>query len=417
MPNTILLLILLVLTVAPVCNVSAYQGAEAALSGKAVVTVPANSDPWTNSGFVVERGKRYRVQAEGKWRVYPACNETGPDGAGLYNPGCWDLLLTKFVRTASHGALLVRIGERGKPFVVGADLEFEAGADGVLFFHINETVGFDNTGSVNVTVSDLSGRTPEPVATPPTAPAKAPEPSKAAVKDIPAPAAPLSADGRRQALVIGNAAYAGKPLANPVNDARDVAAALGRLGFKTSVLINADRRAMIQAIQEFGRNARDTVAVFYFAGHGVQVRGENFLIPVGANIRSEADVEHEAISAGRVLGTLDEAQNRLNIVVLDACRDNPYGRGFRSDSRGLASISAPKGTIIAYATAPGDVAQDGSGRNSPYTSAVLRNLATPGQSIEFFFKEVGRDVDRATGGRQRPWIASDFLGDFSFARQ
>jgi hypothetical protein len=462
MPQAALLILLALTALAPL-GAAAYQ-AGFAPPGQASLTVMANAPTWTNSGFRVERGQSYGIRAEGRWRVYPPCPETGPDGANLYSPTCWNVLITKHIRDVSHGALIARIGEGGKPFAVGDSLDFEAQADGVLYFSINDNIPFDNTGSVRVTIGPgLGGATPVPAQTPapseiaPPAPkpqAKSPAASTSGRERIQEPQPPLTAPaasapaaaspaassppsaspspasgagtrpapapsvdaGRRMALVIGNAAYANAPLANPVNDARDVAAALTRQGFQTTVAVNADRRAMIRAVQDFGRQASGAVALFYFAGHGVQSRGENYLIPVGADIRSEADVEHEAVPAGRILASLEDAGARLNIVILDACRDAPFARGFRSQARGLAFIAAPKGTIVAYATAPGDVALDGTGRNSPYAAAILRNLPAPGLGVEAFFKEVGRDVDRATGGRQRPWMSSDFLGDFSFAR-
>jgi len=221
---------------------------------------------------------------------------------------------------------------------------------------------------------------------------------------------------RRVALVIGNSHYPSSPLPNPVNDARDVTAALRGVGFDVMLLEDAGLRQMEDAINRFSIAARDAVALFFYAGHGLQVDGENYLVPIGARLESEGDVRYEAVAAGRVLENLRYAEASLNIVILDACRTNPFARSFRKPLRGLARMDAPRGSIIAYSTAPGEVASDGSGRNSPYAAAFLRHVASPGIPVESFFKEVAKDVSRETGDKQRPWISSDFLGEFSFSR-
>lgn len=218
----------------------------------------------------------------------------------------------------------------------------------------------------------------------------------------------------RTALVIGNSAYKDSPLRNPINDADDLTISLRKLGFKVIQKKDADRRSMIDAIRNFGKKANDGVALFYFAGHGIQLKGENFLVPVDTLINSEADVEHEGVSVGRILSQMEYADSKLNIVILDACRNNPFSRNFRSSSRGLAVVTAPEGSIIAYATAPGKLAADGSGSNGVYTKYLLKFLDEPNLSIEDFFKKVGKSVATETGKKQRPWISSDFFGDFSF---
>src|SRR5688572_9000706 len=180
--------------------------------------------------------------------------------------------------------------------------------------------------------------------------------------------APGALAEERVALVIGNSAYKESALANPVNDAQDVAKALEGLGFKVILKRNAGTREMRQAIRDFGTALRRAnVGLFYFAGHGVQVRGSNYLVPVGADIQSEADAEDLSIDASYVLRTMEDAQTKVSIVVLDACRNNPFARGFRSTSRGLGQMSAATGSLIAFATAPGSVAADGIGRNGTYT--------------------------------------------------
>lgn len=156
------------------------------------------------------------------------------------------------------------------------------------------------------------------------------------------------------------------------------------------------------------------VGLFYFAGHGIQVSGRNFLVPLGANIEREEDVEFEAVDAGRVLAEVAKAANNLNIIILDACRNNPFARSFRSTSQGLAYMSAPSGTIIAYSTAPGSLASDGTGRNGLYTEELLKNIRQPGLRIEDVFKRVRVGVRSRTGGNQVPWESVSLEGDFYF---
>ncbi len=225
----------------------------------------------------------------------------------------------------------------------------------------------------------------------------------------------LSATERRVALVIGNGAYKSAPLRNPVNDAIDIADALEKLGFSVIQRINADQRTMEESIRDFGKKLRlGGTGLFYFAGHGIQIKGRNYLIPIGAAIESEADVKYESVDAGRVLAQMEEAENSLNIIIFDACRDNPFARSFRSSERGLAKMDAPTGTILAYATAPGSVASDGPGRNGLYTSSLLKHMMTPGVEIEKVFKKVRIDVVSRSGKNQVPWESSSLIGDFYF---
>src|SRR5499425_3253809 len=219
----------------------------------------------------------------------------------------------------------------------------------------------------------------------------------------------------RVALVIGNSSYAVGPLKNPVNDAEDMARMLRTLGFNVTLRENATHRQMIEAIGELGRQLKaGGVGLFYFAGHGVQSRGRNYLIPLNADISSESHLEFDAVDANRVLAAMDEAGNRVNLVILDACRDNPVARSFRSATRGLAQMEAAQGTYIAFATAPGSVALDGAGRNGLYTHYLLQSLQQPDTDIDKVFRRVTADVARATGGKQVPWISSSLTGDFSF---
>jgi hypothetical protein len=228
-------------------------------------------------------------------------------------------------------------------------------------------------------------------------------------------ARPSAAAEPRTALVIGNGSYAEAPLNNPVNDARDMAFALKQVGFDVIPGENLTRADMLRAIEDFGnRLKRGGVGLFYFAGHGMQVKGENYLIPVQAKIQKELDVEVEAVQLARVLNEIDAAKNRLNVVILDACRNNPFARSFRSGSRGLGSVEAPTGTLIAYATSPGNTASDGIGRNGLYTEGLLSAMRTPGLKIEDVFKLVRTQVRQKSGGNQIPWESSSVEGDFYF---
>jgi len=219
----------------------------------------------------------------------------------------------------------------------------------------------------------------------------------------------------RIALIIGNGDYKNSPLKNPMNDANDMAAALKKLGFKVSHLINASKHEMVLAINKFGKNLKSNdVGLFYYSGHGMQVNGRNYLIPIDANVESEGDVEFESVDAGRLLSKMNEAENRVNIVILDACRNNPFKRRFRSSNRGLARINAPTGSFVIFATSPGSVADDGKGRNGIFTKYFLKHIKTPRLKIEDIMKRVRKGVLKDTGGKQTPWQSSSMTGDFYF---
>ncbi len=223
----------------------------------------------------------------------------------------------------------------------------------------------------------------------------------------------------RLALVIGNSAYSEAPLANPVNDARLMSQTLRELGFEVIERLDLDQKAMKIAIFEFGDRleeaGKDAVGLFYYAGHGVQVDGDNYLIPLNATIEKERHVAVEAVSAAWVLGQMEFVGNRMNFVILDACRNNPLTRGFRSPTAGLARMDAPRGTLLAYSTSPGAVSLDGKGANSPYTEALARELKTPGIPVEQAFKRVRIAVMAQTNDKQVPWESSSLTGEFQFA--
>ena len=217
------------------------------------------------------------------------------------------------------------------------------------------------------------------------------------------------------ALVIGNGAYRMGPLRNPRTDARDLAAALRELGFEVIEKHDVGYNEMLRAVIEFGRALQDGgVGLFYYAGHGLQLDGKNYLIPTDASIERPEYVPVETLDLDQVLARMDAARNRLNVVILDACRDNPFARSFRNVPRGLTQALAPSGTFLAYATAPGDVAADGQGRNSPYAEAILAALQPPGLALEEVFKRVGMQVRDRTGGQQTPWTSSSVVGEFYF---
>jgi len=218
----------------------------------------------------------------------------------------------------------------------------------------------------------------------------------------------------RMALVIGNADYEFASLNNPVNDARLMATTLEELGFDVTLGENLDQKGMKRHINDFGKRVRDAgVRLFYYAGHGMQVAGRNYLIPVEADIEEEEDVELEAVRADRVLSKISREDDRLNIVILDACRDNPYARSSRSSIRGLAPMESSSGTIIAFSTMPGTVASDGPGQeHSTYSLALTEIMREPGLTIEGVFKKVRAAVMEKTGGEQTPMENTVLLGDF-----
>jgi len=224
----------------------------------------------------------------------------------------------------------------------------------------------------------------------------------------------FAADARKIALVIGNASYPSARLKNPVNDANALAARLREAGFDVVLKTDANQKEMSRAINQFGERIKlGGTALFYYAGHGIQVRGKNFLIPVDADIGSEAGVRGESVDLDQVLDQLGTAN--VGLVILDACRNNPFETRFRrSGGAGLAQVDAPTGTLLAYATAPGKTASDGNGGNGLYTSALLKAMSVPGLKIEDVFKQVRNEVIRASENQQTPWESSSLTAEFYF---
>src|SRR3984893_4363874 len=237
----------------------------------------------------------------------------------------------------------------------------------------------------------------------------------------PADSAPQSE--RRVALVIGNAGHkaAGISLPNPRNDAQDISAVLATLGFEVVTAIDTSKRDMDFALQRFARLATDAdSALFFYAGHAMQFQGRNFLMPTDAELEDEISVRYQTVGLEEVRAALDRA-NGVKIMILDACRNNPLANRLKqavaasrtlATTRGLARIDKTQGMVVAYATAPDEVAQDGQGRNSPFTAALLKRLQEPGLEIEMMFRRVAYDVNAQTGGRQRPETHISLLSEY-----
>ena len=219
----------------------------------------------------------------------------------------------------------------------------------------------------------------------------------------------------RHALVVGNANYATAPLINAANDAAAVAKVLEKAGFIVDLKLNSSQKQLQDAVTAFGDRLKGGGAgLFYFAGHGVQIKGRNFLIPVGTEIKREDEVPYKAVDVQQVLDKMETAKNRINVVILDACRDNPFARSTRSGSGGLSQVDAPIGSLVAFATSPGSVASDGRGSNGLYTQHLLANIERPGMAIEEIFKRVRLGVRLDSNGGQVPWESTSLEGDFTF---
>jgi uncharacterized caspase-like protein len=224
---------------------------------------------------------------------------------------------------------------------------------------------------------------------------------------------------KKTALVIGNGSYKNSPLKNAVNDALDIAAALSGKGFKVILKQNASKLEMRNAFREFGAEiSQGGVGLFYYSGHGLQVDGVNYLVPIDADIEMKSEVEEECVNANGILLTMEYSNNRINIIILDACRNNPFRSFSRSDEKGITRMDPPKGAkqgaIIAFATAPGAVASDGDGRNGLYTSKLLRYINQPDLTLEEVFKRVRIEVSTESAGKQVPWENNSLTGDFFF---
>lgn len=227
--------------------------------------------------------------------------------------------------------------------------------------------------------------------------------------------------GRRSALVIGNGAYDEERLANAVNDAEEVARTLREIGFAVQLVRNGDKRTINEAVEAFSRRlGQGDIGLFYYSGHGVQVNGENYLVPINAKLSLQTDAEYDAVPLGKVVKAVESSSATAKIIILDACRNNPFYRRWRSPTRGSATrglatpeTSGSDGIFIAFSTAPGKVAADriGNGRNSPFTTQLLRHLRTPNLEVGQLFRLVRADVVQATHNQQIPWDSNSLVGN------
>ncbi len=226
---------------------------------------------------------------------------------------------------------------------------------------------------------------------------------------------------KKIALLIGNAAYASSPLTNPINDVRSMETSLQGLGFEVMKIENASQKDMKKGIDDYGNKLKAgkyDVALFFYAGHGLQIKGNNFIMPVDATIKQEQDVEYECVEAGRILAKMEGSDTKVNIIIMDACRDNPFEKSWSRSTKGngLAMMDAPVGSIVCYATSPGKTASDGSGTNGLYTEQLLKFMQVPNLSIEEVFKQVRIAVVQKSNKQQVPWETSSLVGDFFFKK-
>lgn len=229
-----------------------------------------------------------------------------------------------------------------------------------------------------------------------------------------------AASAERVALVVGNANYPGNPLANPGNDARAVADLLGRAGFQVESRYDTSREALLDSVTRFGQRLRDPqikLAVFFYAGHGLQLDWRNYLVPVDARVRNAADVQRQTVDASELIKFMNESRGRSFVAILDACREDPFLGSFRPPAKGLSPFDAPSGSLLAYSTAPGQVAYDGKGSNSLYTKHLVHELASPDVSLEDAFKRVRLNVRMESGGRQIPWESTSLEQDVTLFPQ
>jgi hypothetical protein len=227
------------------------------------------------------------------------------------------------------------------------------------------------------------------------------------------------ASDERVALVIGNADYRFSPLTNPKNDAVGMADLLTQAGFQVSRNLNVDRASLKAAVEQFGKQLKSPsvkFAIFYYAGHGVQLDWRNYLIPVDANVRSAEDVKAQSVDVSELLRFMDQAKDKSFLVILDACRDDPFGGSYKASNKGLSQFDGPVGSLLAYSTSPGNVAMDGSGNNGLYTSHLLRELSVRNAKLEDAFKRVRLNVRLESGGKQIPWESTSLEEDIYLFR-
>jgi uncharacterized caspase-like protein len=227
-----------------------------------------------------------------------------------------------------------------------------------------------------------------------------------------------ASDEKRYALVIGNKEYKVGPLPNAVNDASDLAELLKQKNFEVQKVIDGTRLEMRNAIRDFANKlVTGGVGLFYYSGHGVQVDGDNFLVPIDADYEYKEEVPDVCVNVSYILRFMETSNNRLNILILDACRNSPFKSFSRSGEKGMVRLEAPTGSIVAYSTAPGFTASDGAGRNGLYTSKLMKYMNVPGMKIEDIFKQVRIEVSKESKQKQIPWESNSLMGDFYFTAQ
>lgn len=223
---------------------------------------------------------------------------------------------------------------------------------------------------------------------------------------------------KRVALVIGNKNYRVAPLQNSANDANDLADMLKQKNFEVTRVIDGTRLEMRSAIRDLAEKiAAGAIGLFYYSGHGVQVDDDNFLVPVDANYEYKEEVPDMCVSVSSILRFMETSNNRLNIIILDACRNSPFKSFSRSGEKGMRRVEAPTGSIVAYSTAPGKTASDGTSRNGLYTSKLIKYMNVPGMKIEDIFKQVRIEVSQESNQRQIPWESNSLMGDFYFSME
>jgi hypothetical protein len=220
----------------------------------------------------------------------------------------------------------------------------------------------------------------------------------------------------RLALVIGNSGYQVSPLKNPANDARAMSETLRQTGFDVTLALDVPRAEMLAAARQYtdALEKGKPIGLFYFAGHGMQLAWRNYLLPVDAVVERQEDIAKQCLDVNTVIEGIARAANPMNLIILDACRENPFGRDFRVEQKGLSQLDAPHGTFLAYATSPGNVASDGAGANGLYTENLLREMRVPEAKIEDVFKRVRLGVRRTSNGAQVPWESTSLEDDFWF---
>jgi len=290
---------------------------------------------------------------------------------------------------------------------------------------VNRTAGNDTKTQVIVKSNPNTKKESEPAKSQPQTTQQTAPPASQANTELIAAMAMTYKDEKRYALVIGNSNYNKEIgiLKNPLNDATDVATELRKSDFEVQLVTNATYVQMREAMRKFHEKLTagpvdKTVGLFYYAGHGVAYQDENYLVPIDADVKFEDDITRMCFPVQRmVLANMERSNSRMNIVILDACRNNPFPATSRSVSSGLSEMKRARGSFIAYATAPGSVASDGTGRNGLYTQELLKALRKPGLTIEQVFKEVRMNVMRLSGDKQYTWDSSNIIGEFYFKFQ